>query len=506
MPAGNVTITANWQELLSYQVKYLEKGTEKQLADPDTRYGERGEKVSADAKTIDGYHLADGCSSHIEKTLGSSDNDITFWYEKDSVEYTVNYYLNGTEQKVADSETKSAPWDTQVKASDLAKGIDGYTAVPNQATTITVNRDGKSYINVYYYQNVDLVANSDAKTYNGSEQSASGFTGAPEDADFSGITVGANGTDAGTYPAQFAEGTVGADDKTKKYIVVSAKPGSLVIGKAKVTLKSADLSKAYDGTALENGGTALATEGGFVEGEGATYTFTGSQTVVGSSPNAFDYTLNEGTNADNYTITKSEGTLKVTDRDETDKYEITVTANSATETYDGTEKTVSGVTGTTLTNDKGATFTVEGLSATVSGTDAGEYTNEVSGTPVVKDAAGNDVTSQFKVKTVNGKLVIDKRAVTIKPKDATKAYDGKPLKATEWEVVSGSFVDGQSIADPQYDGSQTVPGSSESSITWSYAEGTTADNYNITAAKGSLTVTDRADGEKYEITVTANSA
>ena len=506
MPASNVTITANWQELLSYQVKYLEKGTEKQLADPDTRYGERGEKVSADAKTIDGYHLADGCSSHIEKTLGSSDNDITFWYEKDSVEYTVNYYLNGTEQKVADSETKSAPWDTQVKASDLAKGIDGYTAVPNQATTITVNRDGKSYINVYYYQNVDLVANSDAKTYNGSEQSASGFTGAPEDADFSGITVGANGTDAGTYPAQFAEGTVGTIDKTEKYIVASVENGSLVIGKAEVTLKSADLSKKYDGTALKNGDNALETESGFVEGEGATYAFTGSQTVVGSSPNAFDYTLNEGTKADNYTITKSEGTLKVTDRDETEKYEITVTANSATETYDGTEKTVSGVTGTTLTNDKGATFTVEGLSATVSGTDAGEYTNEVSGTPVVKDAAGNDVTSQFKVKTVNGKLVIDKRAVTIKPKDATKAYDGKPLKATEWEVVSGSFVDGQSIADPQYDGSQTVPGSSESSITWSYAEGTNADNYNITAAKGSLTVTDRADGEKYEITVTANSA
>ena len=506
MPAGNVTITANWQELLSYRVKYLEKGTEKQLADPDTRYGEQGEKVSADAKTIDGYHLADGCSSHIEKTLGSSDNDITFWYEKDSVEYTVNYCLNGTEQKVADSETKSAPWGTQVKASDLAKDIDGYTAVPNQDATITVDLNGNNSINVYYYQNVSLKANSAEVTYNGKDQSVSGFTGTPEGADFSNITVGAHGTDAGTYDAQFANGTVGTVDKTEKYIVVSAEDGKLVIGKAKVTLKSADLSKKYDGTALENGGTALATETGFAEGEGATYTFTGSQTLVGSSANAFNYTLNEGTKADNYDIDRTEGKLTVTDREEADKYEITVTANSATKTYDGTEKTVSGVTDTTFTNDKGAQFTVEGLSATVSGTDAGEYTNEVSGTPVVKDAAGNDVTSQFKVKTVNGKLVIDKRAVTIKPKDATKAYDGKPLKATEWEVVSGSFVDGQSIADPQYDGSQTVPGSSESSITWSYAEGTNADNYNITAAKGSLTVTDRADGEKYEITVTANSA
>lgn len=507
MPAGNVTITANWQELLSYRVKYLEKGTEKQLADPDTRYGEQGEKVSADAKTIDGYHLADGCSSLIEKTLGSSDNDITFWYEKNSAEYSVNYYLNGTEQKVADSETKSAPWGTQVKASDLAKDIDGYTAVPNQDATITVDLNGNNSINVYYYQNVSLKANSAEVAYNGKDQSVSGFTGAPGGADFSGITVGANGTDADTYPAQFAEGAVGTVDKTEKYIVASVENGSLVIGKAKVTLKSADLSKAYDGTALENGGTALATEDGFVEGEGATYTFTGSQTLVGSSANAFTYTLNEGTKAENYDIEKTEGKLTVTDREEADKYEITVTANSATETYDGTEKTASGVTGTTSTNDKGAQFTVEGLSATVSGTDAGEYTNEVSGTPVVKDAAGNDVTSQFKVKTVNGKLVIDKRAVTIKPKNATKAYDGKPLKAIEWEIVSGSFVDGQSIADPQYNGSQTVPGSSESSITkWGYAEGTNAANYNITAAKGSLTVTDRADGEKYKITVKANSA
>lgn len=507
MPAGNVTITANWQELLSYQVKYLEKGTESQLEDPITQYGEQGHEVSADAKTIDGYHLVEGCPERITKTLGSSDNDITFWYEKDSVEYTVNYYLNGTEQKVADSETKSAPWGTQVKASDLAKDIDGYTAVPNQDATITVDLNGNNSINVYYYQNVSLKAKSAEVTYNGKDQSVSGFTGTPEGADFSNITVGAHGTDVGTYDAQFANGTVGTVDKTEKYIVVSAEDGKLVIGKAKVTLKSADLSKKYDGTALENGGTALATETGFAEGEGATYTFTGSQTLVGSSANAFNYTLNEGTKADNYDIDRTEGKLTVTDREEADKYEITVTANSATETYDGTEKTVSGVTDTTFTNDKGAQFTVEGLSATVSGTDAGEYTNEVSGTPVVKDAAGNDVTSQFKVKTVNGKLVIDKRAVTIKPKDATKAYDGKPLKATEWEVVSGSFVDGQSIANPQYDGSQTVPGSSESSITnWSCAEGTNADNYNITAAKGSLTVTDRADGEKYEITVTANSA
>ena len=500
MPAGNVTITANWQELLSYRVKYLEKGTEKQLADPDTRYGEQGEKVSADAKTIDGYHLADGCSSHIEKTLGSSDNDITFWYEKDSVEYTVNYCLNGTEQKVADSETKSAPWDTQVKASDLAKGIDGYTAVPNQATTITVNRDGKSYINVYYYQNVDLVANSDAKTYNGSEQSASGFTGAPEDADFSGITVGANGTDAGTYPTQFAEGTVGTVDKTEKYIVASVENGSLVIGKAEVTLKSADLSKKYDGTALKNGGTALETESGFAKGEGATYTFTGSQTVVGSSPNAFDYTLNEGTNADNYTITKSEGTLTVTNRDA--KYEIEVESNSAEFTYDGNEHMAEGFKTLEFAVD-GNEYTVSGLSASVSGTDAGTYPNNVTGTAKVTDAAGNDVTSQFSVTTESGSLVINKAKATIAPKDATKAYDGTDLKASEF--VTEGFVKDQGVKSATFTGSQLNVGTSKSGIDgYVLADGTNANNYDITKGTGNLEVTPVSD--EVTVTITGNAA
>ena len=494
MPAGNVTITANWQELLSYQVKYLEKGTEKQLADPDTRYGERGEKVSADAKTIDGYHLADGCSSHIEKTLGSSDNDITFWYEKDSVEYTVNYYLNGTEQKVADSETKSAPWDTQVKASDLAKGIDGYTAVPNQATTITVNRDGKSYINVYYYQNVDLVANSDAKTYNGSEQSASGFTGAPEDADFSGITVGANGTDAGTYPAQFAEGTVGTVDKTEKYIVASVENGSLVIGKAKVTLKSADLSKAYDGTALENGGTALATEGGFVEGEGATYTFTGSQTVVGSSPNAFDYTLNEGTNADNYTITKSEGTLTVTNRDA--KYEIEVESNSAEFTYDGNEHMAEGFKTLEFTVD-GNEYTVSGLSASVARTDAGTYSNAITGTAKVVDALGNDVSDQFSVTTKSGSLVIKQASVHMKSASDEWVYDGNEHAKHEMESVTGFAKD--EGATYSYTGAITNAGTVQNMFTYTLNEGTKASNYTFDNPEyGTLKVTPVSD----EVTVT----
>ena len=83
------------------------------------------------------------------------------------------------------------------------------------------------------------------------------------------------------------------------------------ITKRLVTLTSATVSKTYDGQALKN--TSITVSGdGFVEGEGASYEVTGSQTVVGNSANSFEYKLNEKTLASNYDITKVVGTLTIT--------------------------------------------------------------------------------------------------------------------------------------------------------------------------------------------------
>ena len=95
--------------------------------------------------------------------------------------------------------------------------------------------------------------------------------------------------------------------------------GTLSIDKRTVTLKSGNAEKVYNGEALTNADVegknenGLVEETGWVDGEGATYSFSGTQTLVGGSPNAFTYTLNESTKADNYTIKKTPGTLKVTD-------------------------------------------------------------------------------------------------------------------------------------------------------------------------------------------------
>ncbi len=151
---------------------------------------------------------------------------------------------------------------------------------------------------------VTIVGDTKQATYDGEEHTAEGYTFASDNklytqdkVNFSGKAK-ANRTDAGTTTMGLEGQFTNADTTNFKNVTFKVTDGFVQVGKAQVTLKSADLNKKYDGTALKNGSTALETESGFAKGEGATYEFTGSQTVVGSSANAFTYTLNEGTKAE----------------------------------------------------------------------------------------------------------------------------------------------------------------------------------------------------------------
>ena len=433
-------------------------------------------------------------------SIGESNVNFYAKYVRSDIKYTVNYYWNGTTEKVADSVTGFGGEPGNV-ITKTPKMINGYTPVSYEKKQLVISENGTNEINFYYFKNVELTANSETATYDGKEHSVSGYTGVPEGVSFAGITVGATGTNAGEYPAAFAKGTVGMTDGTGKYIVSKAIDGKLEIGKAAVTLKSATLSKKYDGNALVNGDTDLEVESGFAEGEGATYNFTGSQTVVGSSANAFSYELNSNTNIDNYAISKQEGTLTVTNREA--KYEITVKANSATATYDGKEHEAVGV--------ETYEFTVEGNSYTVSGLstedpkqkDAGSYTNNITGTPVVTDKEGNVVTSEFEVKTENGSLTITPRQVNLTSESASKPYDGTPL--TRPSVTGGDgFVAGE-VTDIRATGSVTNVSEGEvtNAITYATGEKFNADNYNITREEGRLSIT--ASQEKVTVTITGHT-
>ena len=183
-------------------------------------------------------------------------------------------------------------------------------------------------------------------------------------------------------------------------------------------------------------------------------------------------------------------------------HKITVKANSAESIYDGNKHMAKGFKTLEFTVD-GNEYTVSGLSASVSGTDAGTYPNNVTGTAKVMDVAGNDVTDQFSVTTESGSLVINKAKATIEPKDATKAYDGTDLKASEF--VTEGFVKDQGVKSATFTGSQLNVGKSKSGIDgYVLADGTNANNYDITKGTGNLEVTPVSD--EVTVTITGNAA
>ncbi len=420
--------------------------------------------------------------------------------------YTIHHYLDGTWVKVAEDTTGTAAFGTDVTVKTATEFLAGYEDA--QAKTIpgkiTIKVDGNE-ATVYYTVPLTLTADGASKTYDGDPLTcgtftADGLVNGDEVTDFAlSMTAESTITNVGTQPNVIDEETVTyKGGAIPSYYTVTYEPGTLTIEKRNVTLTSATDEKEYDGTALTNDNVTVSGEG-FADGEGAAYTVTGSQTLVGSSANTFTYELNEGTKADNYTITKVEGTLTVTDR--TAKYEITVEANSDTVKYDGTEKSVSGLKQLTF-EVEGQQYTVEGLSASASGTDAGEYVSEVTGDAVVKDTEGNDVTPQFTVNKKDGALTIEKRNVTLTSATDEKEYDGTALTNDNVTVSGEGFADGEGAAYT-VTGSQTLVGSSANTFTYELNEGTKADNYTITKVEGTLTVTDRT--AKYEITVEANS-
>ena len=384
-------------------------------------------------------------------------------------------------------------------------------------------------------------------TYDGTVHTVSGFkeeltdkglkvTAGGKDYYVTGVSSGASGKDAGEYETKlsYEEGATRAtvrdadgNDVSEEFDVHYV-PGKLVIGKADVTLQPASLSKPYDGKPLVNGTTALAVETGWAPGEGATYEFAGSQTLVGSSKNEIkQYTLKTNTNPENYNIKVSAGTLTVTNRGgegDDGKFAITVTPESKEFTYDGRKHTVDSFTNQT---DKGIEVTVDGVKYYVTGytvhaeaTDVLDSTSvNAVGTPVVTDEDGNVVTDQFAVTPQTGTITIKPRELTLHSASLSKKYDGTPLANTGDRLIVGEaagvtlveqgvesgFVEGESVSY-SFSGSRTIPGSGYNAFTilWDHAK---ASNYTLKheaeASYGRLTILPR--DAKYEVTIHGKS-
>ena len=211
-----------------------------------------------------------------------------------------------------------------IKLTDPNGKLKNYAVTEEPGTISIYANDGVT---------VTLTENSGTGTYSGKEQKVTGYTvssilldGETTDLytvkDFAFIgtekDMTAAGVNAGTYemvlrPELFENNNPNFTDVT--FVI---EDGELQIGPKTVTLTSADDGRPYNSEPLTNG-TVVAE--GFVEGEGATYTVTGTQTLVGESDNVFTFSLNDNTLASNYDIQTVFGHLTVTD-DTDDAYVI----------------------------------------------------------------------------------------------------------------------------------------------------------------------------------------
>ena len=295
--------------------------------------------------------------------------------------------------------------------------------------------------------------------------------------------AGENATHAGTYTLTVkANGNFTGERSTTWRML-----------RRQVTLTSGSATKPYDGSPVRCGDVHIAGDG-FIGLEGATFDVRGSQTVAGSSKNAFSYTLKAGTLSGDYDIVKVEGDLTVTKATYPGQepggagIAWSVAPGAATWMYDGRPHGVS-LTGVPA----GVTARLAGNEAV----DAGDYVATVA---LDYDAAN------YEPPAAPAPLAwsIARRPLTLMAASREKPYDGFPLAVRPGDITaSGSgYADGECL---DYFGFASITDVGETAATFSYRDSATAKvaNYDVTVAGGqTLKVTVGGD----QISVTADSA
>ncbi|MCF0140537.1 MAG: hypothetical protein HUJ78_00695, partial [Mogibacterium sp.] len=296
-------------------------------------------------------------------------------------------------------------------------------------------------------------------------------------------TASATNVDDGTVTAtadQLVIRNKKGDDVTAK-LNISYNDGSIKINPAGISVITPNAEKTYDGTEL----TASGSISGFVNGETATFSTTGTQTEVGTSTNSYSLVWNGTAAESNYSVVPHLGTLEVKEN----TAEITVTTTGGIFTYDGQAH---GATVEVSTLPAG--YTLETATSSASVTDANyDAVAATCDNLVIRNAAGVDVTDRLNIKKIDGTIKVNKATLTVVTPNDTKVYDGTAL--TKAGTISG-FVNDET-ATFETIGTQTDVGSSDNNynIIW---DGTAKEsNYTVSATIGILSVTESKD----EITV-----
>ena len=508
-------------------VRYVEDTDGKEISESETTSYEYGESYTVTAKDIKGYRLKS--ESPITGTKGVAREEVTFTYtqKKGKVVYNLGpngSWGNGSPENVVEFDTAKGKWaynygfdkgdkfvvtksvptssDNAVFVGWYDKKRDNTPATMRKAgDTVTYPYTEASDTNTYTLDALwEKLQGADKELpYDGKEHSLDEFTVKFTNDNLQGWTDSAsslvqasniqyrleqdgknewgampNFKDAGTYTIE-AKATVNGVELTAE--------ATLTISPRSVTLTSQGKSREYNGKALEL--PEVTVEGdGFVNGEVTDIKATGSITRVGKVTNKITYTPSDKFKEKNYTITKHEGELSITEKSiipdgpktpEEKKTGIKVTAPKDT-TYSGNEQKREPVikdtkTGKTLDKDDYS------LSYSDDVTNAGTVTITVTG-------KGN-YSGKFEVT-----YKILPRKVTLKSETASKPYDGTALTKPAVKVSGDGFVKGE-VSDIKANGSVTTVSEGEvtNTITFTKENNYKAGNYTIVKDEGKLSIT-----------------
>ena len=276
-------------------------------------------------------------------------------------------------------------------------------------------------------------------------------------------------TDAGvstytvTYRIMHKEGLGKAVDATDWYASALQNEGTLTVNKRTLEIKFDPITVQYTGAAVTAQYPKDLSERelrGF-EGKGhrvvldanafaqsVTYTKNGVPTSAPVSIGSYGYTvptdlikvvLDDGSGADrtrNYEFKFTGNTIKI------NGISLTLRAPSGSKAYDGQPLSAEGFSLSSVEETWGA----DGYRATytLSGSQTGAGTGSLNVQNVqVWDKSGNNVTQNFEIKTVSGKLTVTPISISVKTSSGSKVYDGQPMdNATQVTLTGGKLIEG----------------------------------------------------------------
>ena len=410
-------------------------------------FGTYNTEITGTARvTKDGVDVTDKVIvNKINGTLTISKREVTLTSQTDSKDYDgtpltrPEVTITGGFVKDEVKEVKATGSVTNVSEGEVTNTITYKTSdnFNSENYSITKNEGKLSITPVTDEVTVTIKGNSKTTPYNGTVQSVGGYTVESisntlyKTTDFTlkGSAV-ATGKDANTYPMNLdANKFVNNNTNFSNVKFEIAEDGKLVISPRAVTLTSQTDSKDYDGTPLTRPNVKI--EGNFVDGEVTEVKATGSVTYVseGAVTNTIVITEGENFKATNYSITKNEGTLSITEVDA--EVTVTIKGHEATATYDGKPHSVEGYEITDISNKLYTKDDVQFTGqAKAEGTEAGTYKMHLT-----KDLFSNK-NSNFKKVTfvvedgssiINRKSIDDQNRISVtKPSDSK--YNGEEHK------------------------------------------------------------------------------